>query len=124
MKIACNSCPTEHCEYCFIFRLKCFEDSGLSPKRCTELAKAEKEGRLEILPVAVGGIAWCIEGSRIFETKVRNYTITQTHEGYSHFAVTGDWYTPTIKLNRSVGETVFLTREEAEAALKERQGAE
>lgn len=30
--------------------LKAYEDTGLTPKRCAKFAKADKEGRLVVLP--------------------------------------------------------------------------
>lgn len=38
--------------------LAAYEDTGLTPERCAELAKAEREGRLGIAPPVKSGRGW------------------------------------------------------------------
>jgi hypothetical protein len=42
-------------------RLKAYEDTGLEPEECAEYAQTEKEGRLLVLPCAIGEEAWVVE---------------------------------------------------------------
>ena len=123
-------------------RLKAYEDTGLEPEevkkildsltstiageiaeitgsadvaRVSEIAKAEAEGRLLILPktlyeadptpLIMGVIEWKVTGVRYYDGTVRAYTV-QTENVQS------------IIYEREIGETVFFTREEAEATLR------
>lgn len=102
-------------------RLKAYEDMGLTPERCAELAEADKGERLLVLPCKVGDTVWFVlhdspwfypetSGWYIGESKVN----TVTNEGFCDGEVDVDGITPWGEL----GKTVFLTREEAEAALR------
>ena len=105
-------------------RLRDYEAAGLSPKACTqarkiedglnaddysidrmvELMKADKEGRVVVLPCKAGAPVW---------------RITQTFETYpdeSEQYVRNDTFF--LSDLPSFGKTVFLTREEAEKALE------
>ena len=103
-----------------INKLALYEDTKLEPEtiskirdivldisgdldRLRELAQAEKEGRCVVLPCKIGDIVWCI------------YTGAQGHH-------------PTVLANRFEygmipywGISVFPDKEQAEAALKERE---
>lgn len=100
-------------------RLKAYEDTGLTPERCAELAKADKEGRLVVLPCKVGDTVYLIYQERVIECIAefinmgvfsgnRVVTCTQTDRADQYGAVF-----------EAFGKTVFLTNEEAEQALKE-----
>jgi len=100
-------------------RLAAYEDSGLTPERVQELADAEREGRLAVLPWDVGTTIYRIV-KRPEHEKVRS-----GRGGKGGFAVCpGGEYVIRGRLNwtdsGATGKTVFLTRAEAEAALKER----
>ena len=116
-------------------RLKAYEDAGLSPQACAEareieetlsgydysisrmveLMKADVEGRVLILPCAPDAIYWekvsgilaqsRFEGLHVYEDGTIKYA------GYGMEICAED-----------IGETVFLSREEAEKALQEREG--
>lgn len=103
-------------------RLGAYEDTGLTPERCAELAEAGKGWLQLALPCKVGDTVWFVlhdspcfypetSGWYIGETKVT----TVTNEGFCDGAVDVDGITPWDEL----GKMVFLTREEAEAALEE-----
>lgn len=97
-------------------RLAAYEDTGLTPKqiklaldtltlfdkigvdRGKEITDAEADGRLVVLPCKVGTPIW------------------RTHKVFGEASISGE----TFKLDdlSQYGKTVFLTREEAEAALK------
>ena len=116
-------------------RLKAYEDAGLSPQACAEareieetlsgydysisrmveLMKADVEGRVLILPCAPDAIYWekvsgilaqsRFEGLHVYEDGTIKYA------GYGMEICAED-----------IGETVFLSREEAEKALQKMEG--
>ena len=100
-------------------KLAAYEDSGLSPEHTHELAKAKAEGRLYILPVKVGDTVYF--ASHLYE-KVEEYQVTEiTNPIYDITVIAREHqYIAPIPLCSiaDIGKTVFLTREEAEAALK------
>lgn len=92
-------------------RLKAYEDiaelcGGFD--RLRELAEADKEGRVVVLPCKVGDTVWRIK--RTFET----------YPDKSEPYIEPDAFLLQDVFN--IGKTVFLTREEAEKALQEMEG--
>lgn len=77
---------------------------GVEPSRLRELAEADKDGRVIILPCKV----YETEGVRVYEHTVRE-VIYETAGG------------PAFDKN-AIGKSIFLTREEAERALQEMEG--
>lgn len=125
---ACMKCPYDtNCSQKQVWeRLKQYEDSKLSPEdaanlhailrlgdgmtlmRLRELAVADQEGHVIVLPCKVGDTIWRLK--RTFETypdKSKPYTEADG------FLLQDIW---------NVGKNVFLTREEAEKALAEMEG--
>ena len=120
-------------------RLMQYEDTGLTPERCAEfaradaegryivmrdaeqegvarlreLAEADKDGRLVVLPCKVGDTLFRVFAGEILEHKVGNMR---------YLAIQGRWDIETYPfcpyVESSIGKTIFLTREEAEAALE------
>lgn len=120
-------------------RLKAYEDTGLTPERCAEfaradvegryivmrdaeqegvarlreLAEADKDGRLVVLPCKVGDTLFRVFAGEILEHKVGNMR---------YIAIQGRWDIDTTPfcsyVESSIGKTIFLTREEAEKALE------
>lgn len=106
-------------------RLKAYEDSRLSPQACAEareieetlsgcgcsisrmveLMKADKDGRVLILP--------CKLGTKVYRIR---YKIVD-YPGKPEPEITTTWFTPEYR--EDIGRTVFFTREEAEMALQE-----
>ena len=104
-----------------IDRLAAYEDTGVEPREIEmmqsptehlmELLKAEHEGRLVVLPCKVGDTVWRIVGPkshRIVQPR-KFLAVTVYH--------TGDMVIHTDGADNTLGISVFLTREEAEAAL-------
>ena len=111
-----------------IARLAAYEETGLEPE---ELAQAEKEGRLVVLPckdwfeIVFGEqeLFWGIDTDYI-ETPIREISVDNAerftwYDGWKTLVLRGndenglDWeFSP-----EDIGKTVFLTREAAEAAL-------
>lgn len=106
-------------------RIKAYEDSRLSPQACAEareieetlsgcgcsisrmveLMKADKDGRVLILP--------CKLGTKVYRIR---YKIVD-YPGKPEPEITTTWFTPEYR--EDIGRTVFFTREEAEKALQE-----
>ena len=140
-------------------RLKAYEDTGLTPEevlpkdkadeialklmrladlesfcsytRLRELAEADKDGRLAVLPckdwldIVFGEqvLFWGIDGNRVVEISVDDADRITWYIGWKSVTIKGfdecgdDWEFDA----RDIGETVFLTREEAEEALEGRK---
>lgn len=118
-------CTALYCRNRLKARLAAYEDTGLTPEevndavvgarlmakakvvsvfgvaaeRLLELAEAEKAGRVVVLPCKVGDTV---------------YTLRRTFCGADFVGETELWWTDIPQL----GKTVFLTREEAEEALR------
>jgi hypothetical protein len=95
-------------------RLAEYEDTGLTPVEVAEMAKAKADGRCAVLPLKPGDKAWfvCVE----HEPK-------EMEVEYVSIVVCADRRIVEVKavgiITRYVfGKTVFLTRPEAEAALR------
>jgi hypothetical protein len=135
----CTAVPAAHCPL-----LRQYLDTGLTPAevsalvkdwsdlciivgkcgsidRLRELAEADKDGRMMVLPCKVGDTVW-ITGSvrRLYSEKVRtffcgdpSYSRGMADNGVKMMRTTGC----DIPIHE-FGKTVFLTREEAEKALE------
>lgn len=94
---------------------------GTTPERLRELAEADKDGRVVVLPCKVGDTVW-ITGSvrRLYSEKVRTFFCGDPSYGRGEagnnvqMIRTTGCDIPIHKFNK----TVFLTREEAEKAMK------
>lgn len=89
-----------------------------------ELAQAEQDGRLVVLPCKVGDTVYLVTNGEIKKTEVES--IHQWTSGHWKLGAHTDkkytyWTGYEIDFE-GVGKTVFLTREEAEAALEAQQG--
>lgn len=139
----CIDCPSFDR---LVERLAAYEDTGLEPREvsaivkewndlCTvigecggldrlrELAEADKAGRLVVLPVKpvltpiISSMLYIIDGGEIYED-----ALYEADVGMSETGKTNVVYTTLSDLmifeQADIGKTVFLTREEAEAALE------
>ena len=81
--------------------------------RLEKLAEADKDGRVLVLPCKVGDTLFRVFAGEILEHKVRNMR---------YLAIQGRWDIDTTPfcsyVESSIGKTIFLTREEAKAALE------
>ena len=116
-------------------RLKAYEDAGLSPQACAEareieetlsgcdysisrmveLMKADVEGRVLILPCAPDAIYWEKVGGILAQARFEGLHVYE--DGTIKYAGYGMEICAKVS-----GETVFLSREEAEKALQEMEG--
>ena len=123
-------------------KLKAYEDTGLEPEQCEnaknivelafsddmakverirKLLKADKEGRLVVLPCRQGDELWTYgnfpQGREVYRFTVSDVS---TLNGRTVLNTLG---LGTIR-QEDIGKTVFLSREEAEEALQEMEGKE
>lgn len=115
----CGGCPWLEK---IINRLGAYEDAGMGPEEfdhLRELARAEKDGRLVVLPCKVGDTVYMLDSVNIpVPLRVQGISITYSSKTILHFGgypIKNAW-------GDDVGKTVFLTREEAEAALEAQKG--
>ena len=92
--------------------LSMLESCGLTPERVAELAKAESEGRLVVLPCKVNDYVYFKLNGKITEQRIMYVTIYNTNRRFE--LGDGLWFT-----DDAIGYEVFLTREAAETVLKE-----
>jgi hypothetical protein len=89
-------------------------ESLCSYDRLRELAEADKDGRLVVPPCKVGDVLYRASPSGVVVHRVVNVV---------YRGLTSRWYIDTIPnlpyASEELGKTTFLTREEAEKALKE-----
>ena len=93
--------------------------------RLRELAEADKDGRVVVLPCKVGDTIYFARANPILQYKVTGYEmgvagISQVHSKHVD-KETGLTFNFTFRPG-SIGKTVFLTREEAERAMQEMEG--
>ena len=136
----------------FVDRLAAYEDTGLYPEsveelklsmmgkaiseitefeglpidRIRELAEADKDGRVVVLPCKVGDTVWIVGTVRkLYSAKVRTFFCGHPSAvrgdddgGHIHMIRTTECDIPM----QEFGKTVFLSSEEAEKALQEMEG--
>ena len=126
----CTAVPAAHCPL-----LRQYLDTGLTPEeidmdheaaetlrqlcrgcdldRLEELAEADKDGRVVVLPCKIGDKLYRVFAGEIFEHRVGSM---------KYFAIQGKWDIETYpfcpRVESSIGKTVFLTREEATEVLE------
>nr|DAX58973.1 MAG TPA: hypothetical protein [Caudoviricetes sp.] len=136
----------------FVDRLAAYEDTGLYPEsvealklsmmgkaiseitefeglpidRLRELAEADKDGRVVVLPCKVGDTVWIVGTVRkLYSAKVRTFFCGHPSavrgddvDGHIHMIRTTECDIPM----QEFGKTVFLSRAEAERAIQEMEG--
>ena len=116
-------------------RLAAYEDTGLSPQACieareidaglsandysihrmVELMRADKDGRLVVLPYCkLGDTVYWLHDKKITECRV--YRIQENTKGVQ-IAIKSTVSHGVFSVDDYFGKTIFLTREEAEKAL-------
>lgn len=135
-------CTALYCRNRLKDRIAAYEDSGCAPEevlpkdkadeialklmrladleslcsydRLRELAEVDKDGRLVVPPCKIGDVLYRASPSGVVVHRVANMVYRE---------LTSRWYIDTIPnlpyASEELGKTVFLTREEAEKALKE-----
>ena len=143
----CIDCPSFDC---LVERLAAYEDTGLTPERCAEfaradaegryivmrdaeqegvarlreLAEADKDGRLVVLPCKAGDRLYEVTGRKTISVyEVRAIRVELFGLFIEWDIVEGFVWQSLAGINAGeIGKTVFLTREEAEKALKTKEG--
>lgn len=91
---------------------------GKIPNRLRELAEADKDGRVVVLPCRQGDELWTYCNHPV--KRVYSFTVSDVS------TLNGRTVLNTLGLGtirpKDIGKTVFLTREEAEKALQEMEG--
>ena len=87
--------------------------------RLRELAEADKDGRVVVLPCKVGDVVYGFHGEKTRLPMVAKWSGTNT-DGWC-IAVQYTPMAPRFYRFSDFGKTVFLTREEAEKALEARK---
>nr|DAG67069.1 MAG TPA: hypothetical protein [Caudoviricetes sp.] len=88
-----------------------FSDDTSEVERLRELYKADKEGRVLILPCKVGDTVYAADAAPVIPLRVKELAFyLKGEDGGDYERVS------------NIGKTVFLTREEAEKALQEMEG--
>ena len=115
-KGVCQMASTEFCmsqEDCYsclhgrkVFKCLAAYEDAMPLERAQELAQAEKDGRLVVLPCKVGDMVYQTNGLDIYESEVRKIVFDTDNIAFDESAI---------------GKSIFLTREEADAALKKRE---
>ena len=88
---------------------------GVAAERLRELAEADKDGRVVVMPCKVGDTLFRVFAGEILEHKVRNMRYLAIQERWD---IDTTPFCPYVE--SSIGKTIFLTHEEAERALMER----
>ena len=104
----------EQCENAKVIVESAFSDDTSKAERIRELFKADKDGRLVVLPCRVGDGLWTFCTHPV--EQVYSFTVTDisTLNGRTMLNTSRCG----VRDARDVGKTVFLTREEAEKALE------
>ena len=97
------------------------ESFGVSIDRLRELAQADRDGRCVVVPVKLGQPVYCLQdyfndATMKSEKRVKCRLVDFIPVASKMFETNG-----LIYQFSEIGKTVFLTREEAEAKLKERE---
>ena len=112
-------------------RLKSIEDilgGDYNLDRLRELAEAERKGRCVVLPCMVGDNVYVLNHhlGRVFENEVAGFSVGYQSDNRNSVSTVyvGKYGSKTFRRWKfqQFGKTVFLTREEAEAALREAEG--
>ena len=78
-----------------------------TPDHLRDLLQAEKNGRMVVLPCKVGDTVYQIDAERVYESEVKWIIFDCDDIAFDE---------------RAIGGSIFLTREEAEAALAQKGG--
>ena len=92
---------------------------GKIPNRLREIAEADKDGRCVVLPCKVGDTVW-----RIVRDREPHITRDEVRDMYfaDDMTLCVELVGGRVTFTEKFGKTVFLSREEAEKALREMEG--
>ena len=128
----CKSRDDEGCNGCLIAdafdRLAAIEDilgDDYDLGRLKELLQADREGRCVVLPCKIGDTVYDIQMGKITEKTIISipFLLSKSVNHLCLHAINNRDALTTIE-TENLGKTVFLSREEAEAALERMEGEE
>ena len=102
----------EQCENAKAIIEAAFSDDTAKAERIRELLKADKDGRVVVLPCKVGDTVYFALLGRIIEKQVFSI-VSFSNSTRIYCGGTSEYFRP-----EDIGKTFFLTREEAEKALE------
>lgn len=102
----------EQCENAKVIIEVAFSDDTSKAERIRELLKADKDGRVVVLPCKVGDTVYFALLGRIIEKQVFSI-VSFSNSTRIYCGGTSEYFRPD-----DIGKTFFLTREEAEKALE------
>ena len=112
----------EQCENAKVIIEAAFSDDTSKAERIRELLKADKDGRLVVLPVkpvlthTISSMLYIIEDGEIYEDSLYEGIVGMSERGEMN-VIYGTIDALSFEEN-DIGKTVFLTHEEAEKALE------
>ena len=104
-----------------------FSDDTSAVERLRELYKADKDGRLVVLPVrpvltqSCASMLYIVDDDEIYEDSLYEAVVGMSSSGRTNVIYT-TLSDQMIFGQEAIGKTVFLTHEEAEKALQEMEG--
>ena len=112
----------EQCENAKVIVESAFSDDTSKAERIRELLKADKDGRLVVLPVkpvltpTISSMLYIIENGEIYEDSLYEGIVGMSERGEMN-VIYGTIDALSFEQN-DIGKTVFLTHEKAKAALE------
>ena len=105
----------------WVERLAAYEETGLEPEELAQ-AQKKKKGRLVVLPCDVGDKLYDVTLGEVREKIVISLSMLLS-KSVNHLVIHAENFRNAVTSYelQDIGKTVFLTREAAEAALKERE---
>ena len=116
----------EQCETAKVIIESAFSDDTSKAERIRELLKADKDGRLVVLPVKpvltpiISSMLYIVEDGDIYEDALYEAIVGMSENGEINVVYTTLSDQITFE-QADIGKTVFLTHEEAEKALEARK---
>jgi hypothetical protein len=110
-----DSRDTQSIAYLYACLEKMAEQEGVA--RLRELAEADKDGRLVVLPCKMGDTVYWVHGAVITECKV--YRVQKNRKGL-YICLKSKMSHGAFRTDLCFGKSIFLTREEAEKVLEAR----
>lgn len=125
--VNCIGCSSVECDYIYkiIDKVAAYEDTGFTPEQVVEMAKELAELKKQLPPCKVGDTVYYPDNEHYFiaiPIKISEIVIgilDSVQYNGCFFDGNGDPETEFEFDNNDFGKTVFLTKEEAEAKLKE-----
>ena len=109
----------EQCANAKIIIESAFSDDTSKAERIRELLKADRDGRVVVLPCKVGDTVYWVHSTVITECRVHRI---QMNRNGLYICLKSTMSHGAFRVDLCLGKTVFFTREEAEAALEVRNG--